>query len=261
MEIPIAQNVQIGLAKYKIFRVGNRLYESINGMPVFRPGNFVIKENGKDVIFRSYSGGARGEGAIDMQEKPSETSGIASGKRSVLIGGDYNTASGDYSAIVGGLQNEARGDYSIALGYGAVSSGYGQISHSNGYMTSPGDMQASEVIWHGKTTDGNTTELFLDGVSQRYSTKTNSIITIEMSSVASSDTEYYAKWEKYLGSSASSLGIVVTGDEVEMKSSEHSWESSIGSQGLFVTCWVSGQAGVEINWLVKGRILEIPKVS
>lgn len=70
----------------------------------------------------STAGLARGEGAVEWQQKRSTQTQTASGDWAAIGGGESNTASGDYSAVLGGLENAASGDYSAAGGWNNTAS-------------------------------------------------------------------------------------------------------------------------------------------
>jgi hypothetical protein len=61
-------------------------------------------------------GNKRGANATDWQKLRTAASQVASGSRSVISGGVYNTASGSNSAVGGGGTNQASGSYSSVFG-------------------------------------------------------------------------------------------------------------------------------------------------
>lgn len=122
-------------------------------------------------------------------------SNTASQSYSTVVGGRSNTASGQYStaggwgnAVAGqsatafGQSNSASGAYGFCAGlsgqataFGSSTFGnaakadhYGEMAQAYGYFSAVGDAQASRLVWHEDTADATQTELFLDGVSQRF---------------------------------------------------------------------------------------------
>lgn len=90
----------------------------------------------------------------------------------VIGGGYFNTNSDDaYDATIGGgAWNLAGGYYSVIPGgVAAMTTMYGQLAHASGSFTYPdqGDAQASEYVLRNASTNTNSTELFLDGASER----------------------------------------------------------------------------------------------
>ena len=61
-------------------------------------------------------GNARGLGAVDLQATRTDATQVASGERSVVLGGENNTASGVRAVVPGGEANSAAGAYSFAAG-------------------------------------------------------------------------------------------------------------------------------------------------
>lgn len=106
---------------------------------------------------------------------------IASGSLSVLGGGYLNTNAAYGGTIGGGVNNRATGSYStVAGGASADASLYGQSAHANGGFALIGDAQASEYVLRNVTTTTNTTELYLDGTSQRMTLQTNGTWTFDI---------------------------------------------------------------------------------
>lgn len=124
----------------------------------------------------------------------------ASGNYCVVAGGETNIASGNYCTVSGGLQNNngknnavigggykniisTNGAYAVIGGgayntitgiYATVPGGryskadkYGQLTHASGRFAAQGDAQVSRFVLRAKTTDATSTEMFLDGSSNR----------------------------------------------------------------------------------------------
>ena len=72
-----------------------------------------------------------------------------------------------------GVTSVAGGDKSIALGDGAFAQIPGSLVHASGTFAQLGDAQTGEYIARGISTNGNFTEIFLDGVSARLTVSQN----------------------------------------------------------------------------------------
>lgn len=110
-----------------------------------------------------------------------------SGDSAACNGGQLNIADADFTSVGGGFSNGTHDDYStigggrqngtfgsglaeastIPGGYRAMADLYGQLAHASGIFSSPGDAQASELIWRIATSNATQTEMFLDGASKR----------------------------------------------------------------------------------------------
>jgi hypothetical protein len=73
-------------------------------------------------------GNKRGQSAVDLQKERTLATQVASGPRSGIIGGQFNTASGDSTAVIGGASNTASGTNSVVLG--------GSFNNDNGRLSS-----------------------------------------------------------------------------------------------------------------------------
>jgi hypothetical protein len=111
-------------------------------------GNIIIQTNGTGAIQRDSNGDARGNYAVDLQNVRSETTQVASGQYSVIVGGSHNHASGDYSAVVGGKNASA------LL--------YGERAHSTGKFFINGDSQHRQFVLRGYSTINNPISLTLN---------------------------------------------------------------------------------------------------
>jgi len=110
-----------------------------------------------------------GESAVLYTENPvSPVSSTVTGTNSVSIGSG----------------NVASGANSIATGEGASTSLYGAQVHANGSFANPGDAQSGKYILRTITSNGSTTETFLDGTSARIVLPNNSAFTYTAQVVA-----------------------------------------------------------------------------
>jgi hypothetical protein len=153
--------------------------------------NLVIAPNGNGALIADIpdgtlaGGNARGDNAVDLQMSRGIGSQVASGTRSVIIGGDKNTASGTNSVIVGGSENISSSQDSACWGgsfngavtnhtnvFGTRARGYlhGQFAYSSGPFSgtdASAQTQRSVISYFRSITGTTITELFLDGGSLR----------------------------------------------------------------------------------------------
>lgn len=76
--------------------------------------------------------------------------------------------------------NTASGTNSIAFGTGASATLYGQKATANGSFAVVGDAQTTTLVVRNQTTNSTTTELFLDGSSQRVVVPNNAVWTFDI---------------------------------------------------------------------------------
>lgn len=99
-----------------------------------------------------------------LENPVSPTLSITTGQNAVAIG-EGGTASGQNSIVLGASISQA--PQSIAIGNGARSVSYGQVSFSARPFASSGSSQGGEYVYTGQTIAQFPIELFLDGVSAR----------------------------------------------------------------------------------------------
>lgn len=76
--------------------------------------------------------------------------------------------------------NNVTGTNAVGIGTGASATLYGQKSTANGSFATVGDAQTTTLVVRNQTTDATTTELFLDGSSQRVVVPNNSVWTFDI---------------------------------------------------------------------------------
>jgi hypothetical protein len=103
------------------------------------------------------------------------TSNSLSAAYSIIGSGYYNSITGTAgsSAILGGANNIIADNYygSILGGYYGKTSNYGQQAHAAGRFAATGDAQKTEMVWRinvNATSGDDTSEMFLDGSSERF---------------------------------------------------------------------------------------------
>lgn len=109
-------------------------------------------------------GNARGGGSADFQETRSASAQVASGLRSVISGGQFNTASGDGSAVCGGSSNIASGQFSWVSGgqAGSTRGIFAAHAWSGSLRSTIGDNQHWGIVLQGSTTNATPTILTSD---------------------------------------------------------------------------------------------------
>lgn len=111
--------------------------------------------------YGTFSGNARGHGAVDLQTSRGSAVRVASGRFSVISGGENNTAAADFSAVTGGLYNTVSGYASVASGYqnsadgaySAVSGGYNNVA-SGPRSVIAGGYENDALSWGGAISGG-----------------------------------------------------------------------------------------------------------
>ncbi|OGR53529.1 MAG: hypothetical protein A2049_02050 [Elusimicrobia bacterium GWA2_62_23] len=102
-------------------RIATSVYAGASGIFVSTSGQILTLGSGNG----SSIPGIRGVGAVDLQNRRSSQTQVASGAYAVISGGINNLAGGDYSVVSGGLSNSAVGQYSVVIG-GSSGSASGQ---------------------------------------------------------------------------------------------------------------------------------------
>jgi hypothetical protein len=177
-------------------------------------------------------GNARGANAVDLQTSRNSASQVASGTRSVILGGTNNTASGQRSLVFGSGSTAsggacfafgdfctASGDQSFAVGYASTASaasscafgnasatallafahGAGSASRVNQYAHAyNANYQYVRFVVYGAITGSTPTTLMLDGSSTRLTIPSGKVFMFEakivgVKSDGSAAATYYRK--------------------------------------------------------------------
>jgi hypothetical protein len=147
----------------------------------------------------------------------------ASGTVSTVAGGNQNTASGITSTVGGGTQNTASGYFATVVGgVEGLADRFGMVAHASGQFSAKGDAQAVMFVMRNKTTNDASTQLFLDGSSNKLTIPSGKILacTINISGIRSTGAtgaHYIRKvMIKNVGGTTSLVGTVSTiGTDVE----------------------------------------------
>lgn len=149
------------------------LAKSANGLVAADGTSLMVPDSGRlrlSQALQTTGGNARGEGAVDLQtlRQASTPAMVASGKSSVLSGGENNTAAGNWSTVSGGNLNVASGQSSTVSGgeknaasgnYSAIPGGLNNEA-SKDYAFAAGRrakaLHAGSFVW-GDSTDADKT--------------------------------------------------------------------------------------------------------
>ena len=190
---------------------------------------------------------------------------ISSQSYSIVAGGKWNTASGNYSAVCGGFGNAASAFTSGVLsGRNAVADKYAQYAQSSGLFNINGDAQVSTFVLRKNTTDATSTELFLDGSSNRLTMNNNTTWGFNISVVArrtnaTGENAYFSLQGAIVrNANAASTVIVGTVAKTVVARDSAAWDVNVtadttnGSLKIAVT----GEAAKNIQWVAYVRTVE-----
>ena len=174
------------------------------------------------------------------------------------IGGGYNNKStaGSYSTIVGGNANEAASDYVTVLGSKGRAYAANQIATGfNVQFVSVGDAQKSENMKIKTTTDAVQTYVntFLRAGSMAA---VNIKVVARRTDVVGDYAVFMIKGAANV--SAGSNGTLIGTPVVEKfaTAGATAWTSSMAMSAAQVLCYVQGEAGKTINWVVHYEFVE-----
>jgi hypothetical protein len=156
----------------------------------------------------------------------------ATGRSSTVSGGCSNTASGSYSTVIGGRCNCACACVSTVVGgYQAKASRYGEVAHAAGRFSASGDAQHSTFVARRITSGGSTSEMFLDGSSQRMEIPDFTTWTFTIKISAFDSTQEAAAWWIFRGGARHLDGgdVALIGSLIEEYSSESGFSSAYPS--------------------------------
>lgn len=159
----------------------------------------------------------------------------------------------------------ASGAVAIALGDGALAQAHGALMHSAGTFSNPGDSQVGSYIARAITTDGNFSELYLDGASDKLLLGTNISLAFSITIIArrtDADGEG-AVYEMRGGIDRSStvLSTRLIGGVNKMIISEDSppWDvlAEADTYTGALRLKVKGESGKTIRWVAHIRTVEV----
>ncbi len=215
-------------------------------------------------------GNARGICAVDLQIGRSVNTEVASGNRSVIGGGENNSASGAYSTVGGGLNNTASAILATISG-GHRGSAYlrGMEAYATERFSADGDAQRSDLMVNKQTTDATPTALSLQGATVNrmvLPTDKSWAFTIRLVAVQSAGVAgavgdaYRATIEGLIKNVAGTTSLVGTPVFVgEMADADASWsvEVSADNTNNALAITVTGQVDKTIRWVAHIQMTEV----
>jgi len=152
----------------------------------------------------------------------------------------------------------------IPGGYGARVSHYGQLAYANGFFDSAGDAQTSVYVLRCSTSNGSTTEMFLDGASERLTIPAGSRWAFDVTVVASTSTGTAGAWRaegliKNVSGATSFVGssTPITAFPIARDNASHvvTVEASSFRSALVIN--VNGSAATLMRWVARVRTVEL----
>ena len=159
----------------------------------------------------------------------------------------------------------AQGAMSIAMGDGARTLLHGGVSHSAGSFTNSGDAQAGSYVLRGITTSSNTTEIFLDGVSDKFllSQQTSVAFTITVIARRTDSGNEGALYELRGGidrqDTVLSTRIIGRINKTVIAEDSPLWDVVVDADTFFgaLRVKVKGEDGKTIRWVAHIRTVEV----
>lgn len=193
------------------------------------------------------------------------TASYPGGNNYTTIGGGYgNSTDGEGSTVSGGLLNNSIGQYSyVPGGYYGRADLYGQGAHAAGNFSSSGDAQVSELVARNQTTDATTTELFLDGSSERCTIDSDTSWMFTISIVArrtdaDNESAMY-KVEGGIDNNAGTTALVGSVTKTVIAEDTAAWDVTVTADNTnnALTIDVDGEGSKTINWVAKIELTEV----
>jgi hypothetical protein len=182
---------------------------------------------------------------------------------STIAGGQGNYGWSKYASIGGGSDNTAYADYStVPGGKSARTSHYGELAYASGDWSGIGRAQTSLYVLRNSTTTSASTELFLDGSSQRITLADGRALVFEIQVVAVSDTGIGAGFRiwgvlRNYGGDTTMLGA--SGAVIGASPAASTWNAvaSADNSSDALVVHVTGSNGVNIRWVATVRTTEV----
>jgi len=184
----------------------------------------------------------------------------ASGDSATVGGGQNNAASGQNATVGGGYQNAASGSSAtVPGGIGAKAALSGQMAYANGYFRTAGDAQTSVYVLRNTTTNGDPTELYLDGSSAQLTIDSGrayffDVQVVGATSGGSSFAGYIMK-----GAIENNAGTMYLNNSMPEQYGPATWvvATTIDNTNKALVVKVTGAAGTEIRWVATVRTTEV----
>jgi hypothetical protein len=185
-------------------------FSSSSGTPApLKTSVLILSDNG---VPQTISGNSRGIDAVDLQGNRAANSQVASGLKSVISGGENNTASALDSTVCGGIGNTASGVNSTASGNGNTASGQGSVAGGETNVAGPG--ADSTAMGKGNTASGQGSTSFGENNTANGQDSVATGNGNTASGNFSAATGYKSKADKY-GQRASASGAFSTAGDCQ----------------------------------------------
>lgn len=178
-------------------------------------------------------------------------------KMNLVAGADNNLSNAFRSAAIG-ADHEISTDHAAAIGMGAIAERHGELAH--GYSSTRGRAQCSQLIFTGRTTDGNYTEIFIDGDSSKKFTVdqvNDSFIGIEANVLAHRPSNQHSmhKYQhttfRVQGGGYEPVQVGNTSTKTNNKDTDvSSWNNRFTAGSDYIKVEVKGETGATIDWTV-----------
>lgn len=169
--------------------------------------------------------------------------------------GYASVAASSYSHA-SGLGSRALGMHSRATGAYAATSDYGETAHASGRFTADGDAQRVEAVWRAQTTDGNATELFLDGTDDQFTIPNGGALTATIELIGTrTDTPgtTYGRVDhvtiENIGGTTALVGGVTTAHTADGSGGSYAFAIDADDGNDAIRLKATGAAGETVQWV------------
>jgi hypothetical protein len=186
-----------------------------------------------------------------------------SGYAGTIAGGESNYVAETHGTVGGGLGNIVSSKYGVVPGgLKARAASYGQLAHASGQFADYGDAQTSIYVCRAVTTNATSTELFLDGLSERMVISTNSTwaYDILVTGRASNGNSGAYQLRGTIKNNAGTTTLV-TGTPAQLVLGEDipTWDATVVADNVHdaLVVRVTGSAATSIRWVAKVTTVEV----
>ena len=188
----------------------------------------------------------------------------ASGTNAISIG-TSNVSSGLESVVLGGSSNTSSSTYSSSIGNNSKSNLYGGFAQSSGSFSTQGDSQTRVLVMRVVTTNNTSTEMFLDGSSQRLVLPDDTTWQFRISIVSRrTDANNESAGYELVGvidrnTGVGTVALVGTRTRTTVAEDNIAWQvdcnadTTNGSLRVLVT----GENGKTIRWVARVELVEV----
>lgn len=229
-------------------------------------GNYNLAGNGDGLaIFATVGGGSQNLASASGATIGGGHYNSARYEYATVAGGQGNDGFAKYTSIGGGEDNDAGADYStIPGGRWARTRHYGEMAYASGvFGVWPGDAQTSLYVLRNSTSTAASTELFLDGSSQRITLSSGRALVFEIQVVALSDTggtgAGFRIWGTLRNNGGDTTILGAWGEVIGASPAAGSWSAvaSADNTNDALVVHVTGSNGVNVRWVATVRTTEV----